>query len=61
MEMRILTPANEQALDFKRFIEALVEKFQPLQILCLSQNISTEESNSCFKTMVYIPVKLDSN
>ena len=50
MEMRILTPANDQAHYFKTFIEALVEKFQPLQILCLSQNITTVESNSCFKT-----------
>ena len=49
MEMRILAPANDQAHYFKTFIEALVDKFQPLQILCLSQNISTEESKSCFK------------
>lgn len=47
--MRILTPANEQTHYFKTFIEALVEKFQPQQILCLSQDLSTEETKSCFK------------
>jgi hypothetical protein len=50
MEMRIIQPANDQAHYFKTFIEALVEKFQPLQILCLSKNITTEESISCFKS-----------
>ncbi|MCX2480768.1 HEPN domain-containing protein [Pedobacter sp. MC2016-15] len=49
MEMRILTPANDQAYYLKTFIEALVQKFQPLQILCLSQNITSDVSDSCFK------------
>jgi HEPN domain-containing protein len=49
MEIRILTPANDQAHYFRTFIEALVEKFQPLQIYSLSQNISTEQYGGCFK------------
>jgi hypothetical protein len=50
MEMQIIPLANHQAKHFKKFLQSLIQKFQPQQIFCFSENIDTVEQNGCFKT-----------
>ncbi|CAM4308263.1 HEPN domain-containing protein [Pedobacter westerhofensis] len=50
MEMQVLTPTNRQAKHFNKFIQSLILRFQPLQLFCISESITSEENKGCFKT-----------
>lgn len=49
MEMQIRTPADQQTNHFKKFVQRLVEKFQPLQLFCFAKTNHLFETNGCFK------------
>lgn len=50
MEPQILATVDEHTSYFRSFIKLLAEKFQPLQIYCISKSFSFNGSAGCFKT-----------
>jgi len=54
MEPQILATVDEHASYFRSFIKLLAEKFQPLQIFCISKTFSYNGSAGCFRDQTVI-------
>lgn len=46
--MQTLSPAAEHAIYFQKFIRLLVDKYQPLQIYCISKGSALADTKGCF-------------
>jgi len=49
METHIFSSADTQVSYFKNFVQCLVDKFQPLKLICFAKTIISAETPSCSK------------